>query len=59
VTKYFSQGRDLNKPLLEVPESASPFRKLALRLLSGYLWLIFAFFSLAMLFYIVLATLFL
>jgi hypothetical protein len=43
VTKYFTQGRDLSKPLVEVPAKSPWYQRAALRLFGGYLWFIFAF----------------
>jgi hypothetical protein len=49
VTKYFTQGRDLSKPLVEVPAESPWYQRAALRLFGAYLWLIFAFGAFAIL----------
>jgi hypothetical protein len=41
MTKHFAQGRDLTKPLIEIPASAPWYKRVGLRLYSSYLWLIF------------------
>jgi hypothetical protein len=43
VTKYFTQGRDLSEPLVEVPSESAWYRRVGLRLFSGYLWFLFGF----------------
>jgi hypothetical protein len=42
VTKYFAQGRDLSKPLVEVPAASPWYQRVALRLYGGYVWFAFA-----------------
>ena len=43
MTKHFSQGRDLDLPLVDVPADARPPARLGLRLYAGFLWFVFAF----------------
>jgi hypothetical protein len=43
VTKYFEQGRDLDKPLVEIPHDARWPQRIALKAYSLYLWLTLGF----------------
>jgi hypothetical protein len=43
VTRYFDQGRDLSKPLVEVPPDSPWYERFALRLYGAYLWAIIGF----------------
>ena len=47
MTTHFSQGRDLDRPLVGIPADAGRFERLGLRLYAGYVWFVFGFCVLA------------